>query len=454
MKSKPAFIFLGVVVCWPVGGHADQNLQARFRAALKDVRSVTNVEVKWLDTAWFGGPALLRVVGVKQLSRTFQYSFIASGQRFRATCRLMSSTKTNQMTGRLEFAFDGKTFVDYDAGQRRMTTGTGRLPGSNAESADNPLVAPFKFLTKYGDKSIGYVLRFTDIASGGFANGFTLPPAQESGGLLELSMPGLPLGKKPTMWKIAFDNAGDAFAPKMITFIAPGSKYEEVDRLLAYTNLGAYRFPSRTEWTTTSYPPTTPPTLLVTGLVTLVSASMPEHVPDSEFELKRERGLADSILNLTTKSFERVAPSYPAAHACAPDLGPEIYDEAADGSKQIDAAIAVAKSEAKRVLVDFGANWSNPSQRFYTFSKTDQSAASELRNDYVTVMVDINREHNREIELKYGHPIHFGLPAIVILDSNGKRLARENPVELPETGEFSSEKTLDFLRKWARERSH
>ncbi|PYJ61945.1 MAG: hypothetical protein DME24_05195 [Verrucomicrobia bacterium] len=39
------------------------------------------------------------------------------------------------------------------------------------------------------------------------------------------------------------------------------------------------------------------------------------------------------------------------------DTRPKLYDTAADGKKQIADAIKIAKTEGKRIILKFGANW-------------------------------------------------------------------------------------------------
>jgi hypothetical protein len=72
-----------------------------------------------------------------------------------------------------------------------------------------------------------------------------------------------------------------------------------------------------------------------------------------------------------------------------------------------------------------------------------------LKRDYVVVMIDVNKNHNSDIDLKYGHPLRFGLPVIVILDTNGKQLTTEDSGNLEEGDHHSPEKVISFLKQWA-----
>src|SRR4051794_36477725 len=84
--------------------------------------------------------------------------------------------------------------------------------------------------------------------------------------------------------------------------------------------------------------------------------------------------------------------------ACAPSgfaeehtkgTRPAIYDEHADGAKQIGDAVGQAKKENKRVLVQFGANWCGWCHKLHGLFQTDAAVAKKLKTDYVVVMVDV-----------------------------------------------------------------
>src|ERR1035437_10684089 len=99
----------------PLVSFADQDVQARFEKSLKDARSLTNVEIQMLETSIY--PASPKE---RDFSSTFQYTYIASGPKFRATCKLVSATQPN--TRKLsEAAFNGTSFVTYNADTRSMT---------------------------------------------------------------------------------------------------------------------------------------------------------------------------------------------------------------------------------------------------------------------------------------------------------------------------------------------
>ncbi len=126
-----------------------------------------------------------------------------------------------------------------------------------------------------------------------------------------------------------------------------------------------------------------------------------------------------------------------------------IYDEKADASKQIADALIVAKKENKNVLLQFGANWCVWCHVLHRLFDTNKAVHGIIQSGYVVVLVDVNNGHNEATVKKYGQPTQFGLPVIVILDSNGKQLVTQSVGEFGENGGYSPQKASGFLSKWA-----
>ena len=128
---------------------------------------------------------------------------------------------------------------------------------------------------------------------------------------------------------------------------------------------------------------------------------------------------------------------------------PDIYDEKADGTKQIAEALAMAKQEGKHVLLQFGANWCGWCHKLHTLFETDKAIAEKLKSSYVVVLIDVNKDHNKDVDQKYGHPMQFGLPALVVLDGYGKQLVTQDSGKLEAGDHHDPEKVLTFLKEWA-----
>lgn len=128
---------------------------------------------------------------------------------------------------------------------------------------------------------------------------------------------------------------------------------------------------------------------------------------------------------------------------------PKIYDESADGSKQIADALAVAKKEKKRVILQFGANWCGWCHKLHKLFESDKEIATKLKAGFVVVLIDVNEEHNSETVEKYGKPTKHGLPVIVVLDEDGKQLATQDTGKLEDGDHHDTKKVKAFLKEWA-----
>jgi thiol:disulfide interchange protein len=142
---------------------------------------------------------------------------------------------------------------------------------------------------------------------------------------------------------------------------------------------------------------------------------------------------------------------------CLPVLGdeapakahPAIYDENAGGAKQIADALVVAKKENKRVLLQFGANWCGWCHKLHKLFQSDAKISAKLKDAYVVVLVDVNKGHNEDIVKRYGNPTRFGLPAIVVLEADGKALVTQDTGKLEEGDHHDPQKVMAFLNEWA-----
>lgn len=142
----------------------------------------------------------------------------------------------------------------------------------------------------------------------------------------------------------------------------------------------------------------------------------------------------------------RAEPEYPAK-------GPDIYDVRASGAAQVEAALARASAEHKRVILDFGANWCIWCRRLHATLEGDPALARALGKDFVVVMVDVNTRNgphrNADLVARYGNPVAHGIPVLVVLDADGRQLTTKDTGELEEGEGHSPAKIAAFLGAWA-----
>lgn len=131
---------------------------------------------------------------------------------------------------------------------------------------------------------------------------------------------------------------------------------------------------------------------------------------------------------------------------------PKLYDTEADGNQQIAAALKKAQAEQKRVLLKFGANWCHWCHKLSKCFKENAEVARVLNDNFVLVLIDVDivddQKHNADVIQKYGDPTRFGLPVLVVLDTNGEQLTTKDTSELEDGDQHAPAKVLAFLDEW------
>lgn len=134
-----------------------------------------------------------------------------------------------------------------------------------------------------------------------------------------------------------------------------------------------------------------------------------------------------------------------------PPARPDIYDEKADARAQIDAALAAAKKENRRVLIQWGANWCGWCHLLHDFMDDNKEVRRKLLYEYDLVMVDIGRR-NKNLALAKRYDVEIegaGVPFLTVLDADGNVLANKPtaPLETKIDGKntYDAEKVMAFL---------
>ena len=105
------------------------------------------------------------------------------------------------------------------------------------------------------------------------------------------------------------------------------------------------------------------------------------------------------------------------ACACAPK--PKPYDESADARADLNNALQQAKSQGKRVLVVFGANWCADCQALAKLMASGP-VADHVAQRYVVTKVDVG-DFNKNLDLarQMGEATKKGIPAVAVLAADG-----------------------------------
>jgi thioredoxin-related protein len=127
---------------------------------------------------------------------------------------------------------------------------------------------------------------------------------------------------------------------------------------------------------------------------------------------------------------------------------PVLYDEKADGAQQVATALRAAKTGKQRVLLMFGANWCGWCHKLHRTFREEAAVATRLKESYQLVLIDMNRDHNAAVSRQYGRPDNEGVPYLIVLDADGKVVARQETGALEVGDHHDPAKVLAFLDRW------
>jgi hypothetical protein len=126
----------------------------------------------------------------------------------------------------------------------------------------------------------------------------------------------------------------------------------------------------------------------------------------------------------------------------------EIYVPGLNAHVEIVDALKLALKQHKRVLLVFGANWCYDCHVLdLAFHRPDVMAV--LNPNFEVVHVDVGQgDKNQDIMKQYQVPMAKGIPAIAVLDSDGKLLYSQTGGEFEKARSLAPEDVLAFLNKW------
>jgi thiol:disulfide interchange protein len=125
-----------------------------------------------------------------------------------------------------------------------------------------------------------------------------------------------------------------------------------------------------------------------------------------------------------------------------------IYSDTASPKTDIAAALARAKREHKRVILDFGGDWCGDCQVLDIYFHQAPNAEL-LEKHFVLVHISIGHEDkNIDVAAKYGVPISKGVPALAVLAPDGKVLYAQATGEFEDMRHMESASVTEFLNKW------
>jgi thioredoxin 1 len=132
------------------------------------------------------------------------------------------------------------------------------------------------------------------------------------------------------------------------------------------------------------------------------------------------------------------------------DMKKDIYPADADARAELAEAQKAAAGDHKRVLLVFGANWCYDCHVLdLAFRRPD--LAPVLAAGYEVVHVDLGPDEHKNADLvkQYEVPLNKGIPALAVVDSDGKLIVSQKNGEFENARAITPEDLLAFLNKWA-----
>jgi len=157
--------------------------------------------------------------------------------------------------------------------------------------------------------------------------------------------------------------------------------------------------------------------------------------------------LAMACMYLWTSRRAAAPASLPAAPALT---AKHLYSETANPAADIAAALAQAKREHKRVILDFGGDWCGDCQVLDIYFHQAPNA-DLLDKNFVLVHVWIGHmDANLDVAAQYGVPISKGVPALAVLGADGKVLYAQATGQFSDMRHMEPASVTEFLETWKR----
>ena len=118
----------------------------------------------------------------------------------------------------------------------------------------------------------------------------------------------------------------------------------------------------------------------------------------------------------------------------------------------IDTAMKEAAASKRRVIVDFGGNWCTDCKILDINLKKPENAAL-LQKNFVMVHVNVGDKgitDNFDVAERYGIPLKKGVPALVVLESDGRVVYAQKAGEFENMRHMDPQSVNDFLSQWKR----
>jgi thioredoxin 1 len=125
-----------------------------------------------------------------------------------------------------------------------------------------------------------------------------------------------------------------------------------------------------------------------------------------------------------------------------------LYPDSRDAHKDLDAALAAAQADHKRVLVIFGANWCYDCHVLDAALRSRQLASLVAAN-YHVVHINIDEGNsNADLANRFQVPLGRGIPSLAVLDSSGQLITSQKQGEFEAAAKIGMNDVSEYLNRW------
>jgi thioredoxin 1 len=127
---------------------------------------------------------------------------------------------------------------------------------------------------------------------------------------------------------------------------------------------------------------------------------------------------------------------------------PNLYPEPEEAQKDLKVALAAAKNDHKRVILVFGGNWCYDCHVLEATFRSKEVAPLVEENFHV-VHINIGEfDHNTNLAKRFEVPLEKGVPALAVLDSDGKLVTSQKKGEFESAVKIGISDVVKFLERW------
>ena len=80
--------------------------------------------------------------------------------------------------------------------------------------------------------------------------------------------------------------------------------------------------------------------------------------------------------------------------------------------------------------------------------KTNTELATIVKENYIIVLIDVDKGHNADVVKRYENPTRFGLPVLMVLETDGTPLTTQDTGKLEAGNHHDPGKVKAFLEQW------